>query len=549
MIRKKGKSRLKHFFLFLLFGSYITIFCDKAQQTLNSMSLEEKIGQLFMVAAVSSPELNRIFCLKSPYTMDQAYIESLITNYHIGGIIFLGRGTCKQQRELTQHFQTLSKIPLLIGQDLEHGLAMRLNDGTCFPRAMTLGAITDNNIIYQIGYEIGRQALQLGVHINFAPVVDVNTNYLNPIINERAFSDDPRVVSDKATAFMCGLQDAGLLTCAKHFPGHGDTSVDSHTELPIIMHDQKRLQTVELEPFKALIAAQVDAIMIGHLAVPTLTKTNEPASLSRKIVTNLLKEKMNFNGLIITDGLGMRALSHSAPGGELELQALLAGNDILLCPLNVPKAVNLIKKAIKEGTLPEEELNAHVLKILRAKNSISSRNHSISPPITFVNAHALKSYAYEKAITVLDTKKIVPVNNANNINLWLQDPTNTSFSDELNRYAVITKLDTLSKKPSNDNVCILVLNQVTKLASKNFGLSAELIEQIQELCKQTRVVIMICGSPYVASLFVENASLVITYEKEPEAQQAAARIICGIAKPEGKLPITLPHNSLFNVYK
>ena len=341
--------------------------------SINNLTLEQKIGQLFMVAAVADEEVAKDCMNTKPYRMDKEYIETLIAQYHIGGIIYLKRSDIKKQIQRTQHFQSLSSIPLLIGQDLEPGRVgiSRLQVMSCFSNNKTLGEYNNTKITYETGLAIGQLCKALGVHINFAPVADVNNNPNNPVINDRSFGDNATLVTQHAIVFARGLNDAGIVGCAKHFPGHGDTDVDSHEDLPIITHDKNRLHAIELYPFKKLIAADIPAIMIGHLEVPAFEDQQKlPSSLSKKIVTDLLQKELGFTGLIITDGLDMRSITNYYSNGQAELHALLAGNDILLCPVDVPAAVAAIKQAIADNLITEQEIDVHVEKILRIKTLV-----------------------------------------------------------------------------------------------------------------------------------------------------------------------------------
>lgn len=340
---------------------------------IKNLTLDQKIGQLFMVGAVSDEQLAKDCIKNKPYRMDKTYIEDLILNHHIGGIIYLGKGNAERQIHLTSHYQCISSIPLLIGQDLEPGSvgASRFPDFFHFPSNKTIGKTDNKKNTRQIGRAIGNICTQLGVHINFAPVVDVDNNPENPIINKRSFGNNPKTVTKHALHFAHGLTDTHIIACAKHFPGHGDTNVDSHHDLPVIPHDIERLNAVELYPFKELIKAQIMAIMIGHLVVPALDETeNLPATLSKKIVTDFLQNTLGFNGLIITDALDMGAITKTYSNGQAELQALLAGNDILLCPVDVVAAIATIKQAIKDNLITEEEIDVHVEKILAFKNEL-----------------------------------------------------------------------------------------------------------------------------------------------------------------------------------
>lgn len=340
------------------------------QQLVRSMSLDQKIGQLFMVAAIDDIEHNQTFIQQTPYNVHPDYIKKLIVDYHIGGVIFLGSAKKKSLLKQVEQFQQLSNVPLLMGLDAEWGIAMRVKDGRCFAKNAVLGKLSDNEVC-NVAQNIGQDCKELGIHINFAPVVDINTNPKNPIIGARAFGDNKELVAQKGIAYMKGLHNVGVLSCAKHFPGHGDTDVDSHVQLPILRHSKKRLYEIELWPFKELIKVQVSAIMMGHLSVPALDNVNIPASFSKNIIQGLLRNKLKFNGLIVTDGLGMQAITNHHEPGELELYALLAGNDILLCPMNVPKACKKIKYALDNGYISEQEIDEHVERILRAKKKLA----------------------------------------------------------------------------------------------------------------------------------------------------------------------------------
>jgi beta-N-acetylhexosaminidase len=357
------------FYQLLLFFSTI----NSMQFPLPALSIDQKIGQLFMVSAVADEEIAQECINRKSYRLDKEYIEELITQYHIGGIIFLGKSNPEKQILRTQHFQNISAIPLLIGQDLEPGRvgAARLPTIWNFACNKTLGIIDDEEQTRQMGYEIGLICKQLGVHINYAPVADVNNNPNNPVINDRSFGDQQELVARHAIAFAQGLKNAGIIACAKHFPGHGDTYIDSHLDLPLIPHNKTRLHAVELYPFKKLIAAHIPTIMMGHLEVPAFEQTKHlPSSLSKNIVTELLQKELGFDGLIITDGLDMRGITNYFSAEEIALQALRAGNDILLCPTNVPAAVAAIKQALIDGTITEQEIDAHVEKIMRLKKEL-----------------------------------------------------------------------------------------------------------------------------------------------------------------------------------
>jgi len=373
------------------------------ESTLRAMTLQEKIGQLFIVAAVSDEDQKNIydFMQRSPYTMDKAYVSRLITDYHVGGVIFLGNGsTPEKQIEVTGAFQKLSKTPLMIALDAEWGLSMRLKEVMVFPRNNVLGNLHDFELVYLMGKEVGRELALIGVHMNLAPVIDVNNNPDNPIIGTRSFGDDPDLVAQNGIAYMRGLTDAGILSCAKHFPGHGDTKSDSHLILPVISHDRDRLNQIELYPFVQLIKNGVPAIMTAHLAVPALElDVRIPTSFSYNCVINLLKNELQFSGLVITDGLGMAGAVMHCPLAELELRALLAGNDILLCPLDVPNAVERIEQAIYDGVFSEQELDKRVFKILCAKAwAFSNHPESLNPVYDYDQLHTPEACALQSRL-------------------------------------------------------------------------------------------------------------------------------------------------------
>ncbi|MBD0261116.1 MAG: glycosyl hydrolase, partial [Cytophagales bacterium] len=302
----------------------------------NGLTPDERIGQLFMVAAYSDANPAQV-----------SGVEGLIGKYHVGGLIFF-QGSPARQAHLTNHYQSLARVPLMIGMDAEWGLGMRLDSTISFPRQMTLGAIQNNESIYRMGTEVARQCARLGVHLNFAPVVDINSNPNNPVIGARSFGEDKENVALKGVAYMRGLQDHGVLASAKHFPGHGDTDADSHATLPQVGHNKNRLEETELYPFRKLFADSLQSVLVAHLAVPAYEKSkNLPSTLSRNIVTDLLQKQMGFGGLVFTDALNMKGVTKSYKPGEIEVMALQAGNDVLLFSEDVPEAVARIKKALK----------------------------------------------------------------------------------------------------------------------------------------------------------------------------------------------------------
>jgi beta-glucosidase-like glycosyl hydrolase len=323
------------------YGFQSTVQTDKNQvidSLLNIMTIDEKIGQLLMVPVYSNKN--------EKYYKD---IDLLISRYHVGGLVFF-QGTPTFQVELTNRFQEKARIKLFISMDAEWGLSMRLDSIKPLPRNMTLGAVQDNRLIYNMGAEIARQCKIMGVHVNFAPVLDVNNNVDNPVINIRSFGENPEIVTEKGMSYIDGLQDNGIIAVGKHFPGHGDTELDSHNTLPVILHTKNRLDSIELKPFESAINSGLKGIMVAHLNVPFLEPEDGlPASLSSNIISKLLKNDFHFKNLVFTDAMNMRGVTSRYAEGDRELQAFIAGNDIIVMPVNIPAVLKIFKSAITQN--------------------------------------------------------------------------------------------------------------------------------------------------------------------------------------------------------
>lgn len=348
------------------------------EKFVSQMTIDEKIGQLFMVGSVVNETINADTIAGKKYRVDREYVTELIKKYKIGGILWYGSNTPpKSIATRAQEYQEINnqcgnKIPLWFCQDLEPNFMSRLGY-TEFPSTAELGR-KDKNIIEDIGDTIGKIARQCSINIVLAPVVDVNTNTTNPIIGSlsRSFGSNPELVAENAAAFITGLEKNNIIACIKHFPGHGDTNTDSHKGLPIVSHNRERLDSIELYPFRRLIEqGKASMIMSGHISMPAINgEISVPASISKKVITDLLIGELGHTGLIITDALDMQALFECAKPGKCELMALRAGNDILLSPTDLPQAVKLIKEAIESEILPMKELDQHVVKIIRAKSEL-----------------------------------------------------------------------------------------------------------------------------------------------------------------------------------
>ncbi|HQG38389.1 MAG TPA: glycoside hydrolase family 3 N-terminal domain-containing protein, partial [Chitinophagales bacterium] len=414
---------------------------------LKTMTLDEKIGQLFMVAAYSNKD-------ETSYQTIDKYIKE----YKVGGVIFF-QGTAQKQAELTNRYQAQSKLPLWVGFDGEWGLGMRLDNTISYPRQLTLGAIDDISLIYDMGSEIARQMKRIGININFAPDIDINSNPNNPVINDRSFGDNKFGVVRRGLMYMKGLQDNHILACGKHFPGHGDTDVDSHKDLPILRHSADRLASVELYPFQQFIRYGVGSMMVAHLNVLSLDAApNFPATLSSAIVQNKLKDSMKFKGLIFTDALNMKGVSKYYPSGVAEVLAIIAGNDVMLFPEDVDKAVEGVRCAVLQDSIISVELiNRKVRKILAAKYWLGLNKYQpikldgIDADINDEQATFLKFKLVENAMTVVtDSTHQIPILNIQkriaHVGIGSSKP--TVFSTTLDKYTQIDHYFIPKEKPA-----------------------------------------------------------------------------------------------------
>lgn len=541
-------------------------FADWAHDTLAQMSLNQKIGQLFFIGVQSNPYQTDYEQFRQGFGLFQLvedhdinYAKKMIDEYHVGGILFIRGGDPLVERKAIRQLQQMSPTPLLISQDAEWGLTMLLNNTIRFPKNMTLGAIQNDDLIYQMGKEIGRQCQLLGIHINLAPVVDVNNNPLNPVINNRSFGENKDYVTQKGVAFMRGLQEH-VLACAKHWPGHGDVDADSHEQLPMLRHTRSRLEQVELYPFKRMINAGVQAIMPAHLHIPAFDATpKKPSSLSRTIVHDLLRDTYAFDGLIISDSLVMRgATDYCKQDGDVELNALLAGHDVLLFPKQVSLAHKKIKEAVLNGLLSIEELDEHVLRILSAKEQLGLHQQRFVQPdiigyedINTQRALELKKELYKNAITLVKNKSIIPLRGKkkaialvqtthNPVNLFAQELKNDipidiySFSAQAQEADMITGLERLKQY----DTIIFGIYATHYHPRLNFGIPPITVRLIHESNKQARVILVIFGNAYLLQSFGDETAIVVAYEDDPDAQIAAANVLLGKQKATGKLPVT-----------
>ena len=496
----------------------------------NQLSFEEKVGQLFMVAAYSNKDASHI-----------AEIEKLVSEYKVGGLIFF-QGGPNRQAKLTNRYQAKAKVPLFIGIDAEWGLSMRLDSTYRYPFNMTLGAIQDLKLIEKVGENMAKESKRMGVHFNFAPVLDINTNPKNPIIGFRSFGENKVNVTEKAIALMQGVQSQGVFSTGKHFPGHGDTATDSHYTLPTINTTKEHLDKVELYPYKRMIDEGMVSVMVAHLNVPSLEfRDGHPSSLSYNVVTNLLKQEMGFDGLIFTDALNMKGASNFKKPGEIDLEALLAGNDVLLFAENVPVAVEKICMAYQDSLLSEERLAYSVKKILRYKFKAGLNSYkpidltNLFKDLNAIPKDALQYELYENIVTVLKNEhEIVPIEKLDQKIAYVKmgDDTNTTFVNTLKKYTEVTEvadtnIDSLKKQLKGYDKVIIGFHKSDRAWKKHDFTETELL-WIQEIAKQNKVILDVFTRPYSLlqiTNFDQIETVIVSYQNNDVSQEVSAQII------------------------
>jgi len=517
---------------------------------MDKLTLDQRIGQLFMVAAYSNKD-----------AAHEAELKKLVSQYGIGGLIFFQGGPVRQAA-LTNRLQAAAKVPLMIGMDAEWGLAMRLDSTIRFQRQMTLGAIKNDSLIYAFGAEVARECRRLGVHINFAPVVDINNNPANPVIGTRSFGQDPQSVIRKSAMYIKGMQDHGVLANAKHFPGHGDTDTDSHLALPVIKHDKVRLSQIELSPYKPLFDIGLASVMVAHLSVPALDSAkNRASTLSPQIVRQLLRGDLGFQGLIFTDALNMKGVSAQFAPGDVDLLAAQAGNDVLLFAEDVPKAVARLKAAIADGTYTEAAVNASVRRILQAKAWLGLPKER---PIEIRNLHkdlntpealVLKKKLAEASITLVhNTDNLLPLKRMDQYPMGLVTigGDGSSFEQELKKSARFRKFNAAAVPTAEQvkqistaftDTALIVLQVIgTQSPAKNFGFSNEAAALIEKLAIKHKVVLVLQTCPYALKALksVDGlAAIVVAYQDDNFQARAAVAAISGAVGMNGTLPVAV----------
>lgn len=513
-----------------------------ADSLYQQLSLDEKIGQLYIVALYNNRGEEEI-----------RKIRNLVEKEKIGGLILM-QDNAEKHIQLLNEFQGKSRVKMMIGIDGEWGLFQRFPAAHKFPWAMTLGAIQDNSLIYEMTSKIAEDCKRMGIYWDFAPVVDVNTNPANPIIGNRSFGSDINNVIAKGLAYAQGLQDNGVLASMKHFPGHGDTDTDSHLDLPVVSHNLERLNSVELAPFKALLDKKIGGVMVAHLYVPALEKQSGiPASVSYEVITNLLKNSYQYNGLIITDALNMNAVAKKFPAGELDLKAFKAGNDIMLFSQDVPNGKALIKSALEKGEISENRLAESVKKILKTKYLLGLQNlkslnpENINEDLNNLSHAELSEKLYANSITLLkDEKNLLPLSCSENYYyLPLEEAPFQNFVDHLNlgtTVKVISKTE-IAQIPENSTV-IVGFHKDNSTAYKPYKISQESKDILAELSKKQNVILDVFGSPYaLKDVNISKISTVlVSYENNDLSMKASAKALLGKTKISGKLPVIVNEN-------
>ena len=542
-------------------ASLLTVFPGKGlyaqsfnvDSALSAMTLDEKIGQLFMVAAYSNKSEDH-----------QAELEKLVREYHIGGVITM-QGGPERQNKLLHRLQSAASFPLLVGQDAEWGQAMRLDSTYKFPTSLTVGAAGGTMDAYYLGHALADECTAVGVHMSFSPVLDVNTNPNNPIIGARSFGSDPDLVNRLGVAVVKGIQENGVLACGKHFPGHGDTHQDSHKTLPKVDRTLSELMDVEWVPFKGAIDAGVGAIMIAHLNIPSLEPSGKPTSLSRKVIQEILRDQWGYEGLIITDALNMKGAAAFAPPGELELAAFAAGNDILLFPMDVPKATKAFQDALATDKISFQALDERVRRILVAKSNCRAyadwlEAQKSADPTFLTSDHGsferedlnqrVSFNLIRNAATLLERGTATfPIKNVeqNFLHIALGDfESATTVKEYLDRYVAMSHhhgVDVDDREMASQDAFVVTFHQNTKNPWRRYKLEAyekELLARLAATGKPTYIVHF--ANPYGVLTYPnlgQNFRVLIMYENDEYAQLLAPQFLFGARETKGSLPVDL----------
>ncbi|MBC7382172.1 MAG: serine hydrolase [Bacteroidia bacterium] len=516
---------------------------------MSKLTLDEKIAQLMTIAVWTQRD--------STYIKE---VEKLIIDQKIGGLMFM-KGTPHKEATLTNFFQSKSKVPLLVSIDGEWGLSMRLDSTPVFPRQMVLGGANNLELTRQIGNEIAKQCKRLGIHLNFAPDIDVNSNPANPVINDRSFGENKYIVARHGVAFAKGMQEQHVMACAKHFPGHGDTESDSHFALPVINATSKRLDSLELYPFKELIKNDVGAIMVAHLYVPSIdTTANRATSISPLAVKTFLKKELAFGGLVVTDGLNMKGVANYAAPGEVSAKALAAGNDLLLFVEDIPQSIFWIKEYIIKGLITEDDVNKACRKILIAKYWAGLNQYK---PVELKNLYKdlnccandllIKKVIKQGIVIAKNQDHVLPLDNASQYKIASIAVGNnqfTVFQQTLHNYlhANYFSIDKNESSQSFDSVfgllqhyslIIISLHNTSRFVSKKLGLTQMEIDFVNRLLTDRKCILVNLGNPYILQHFSTARNVILAYEDLPVYNNLAAQALMGAYTTTGRMPVSV----------
>ncbi len=521
-----------------------------ADKESRKLSRKEKIAQL-MVIRLSEKQGGKDVFFEEKVTKD-------IERYNIGALC-LFQGNAVTQAEVVNRLQAIAKTPLMVTIDGETGVGMRYSDVAALPNQLTIGATSDPKLAYEVGAAIAKQCKRTGIHVNYAPVVDINNNPLNPVINVRSFGEDRKSVSDLGIAIMKGMQDGGVMACAKHFPGHGDVSVDSHYDLPVILKSKAELDALELYPFREITKAGVGSMMMGHLYIPSIDSTkNQASSLSPKNVTSLLRNEVGFKGLTFTDALEMKGVAKFYPQGEAATQSIIAGNDMLCLPGDIKGSIKSVRKAIRKGKLTWDDINTKVERVLIAKYNLGLselKNIDTANIVKDLNKDvaAIKAAVYEKAITIvkqapgnfdLKGKKVafvgLGIDQENRFSQLLKAAYNAdafyvSYKDSA---AVVSETSNKIKEGKYDAI-IIGIHAFNKYPVNNFGISKSASDLLASLQQNNMVFNFVFGTPYMIKNLETATHIIACYEDDAIMQETAVKLLQGTIKSTGKLPVTV----------
>jgi beta-glucosidase-like glycosyl hydrolase/CubicO group peptidase (beta-lactamase class C family) len=509
------------------------------------LSKDQRIAQLMIIRAHSNLGADHV-----------KEVTDLIKKYNVGGLCFFQGGPVRQAN-LTNEYQKIAKTPLMIAIDGEWGLGMRLDSVINFPRQLMMGAVPDAKLIYQFGLAVGEQCKRIGIHVNYAPDIDINNNPMNPVINDRSFGEDKYKVALFGVQYMKGMQDVGVMACAKHFPGHGDVSVDSHYDLPVINKTRAQLDQLELYPFRELIKAGVGSMMIAHLAIPSIdTTANLPTSLSAKNVTDLLRNELGYQGISFTDALEMQGVAKFFPKGDASVMSLIAGNDMLCLPGDIPGSIQKVRQAIKEGKLTWDDLNARVKKVLLAKYHLGLHKKQVINTENLAEDLNAKTNEIKKALAAnaltllrkgnenllpLKSNKVafvgIGINKANAFAALVQQAFNADLFFFENK-DTITKVNSILEQLKNYDAVVVGFHNYNRRPANQFGLSKNSLDLLNRLQGNNSITFAF-GNPYAVQYICNSNNLVVCYEDDEITQQAAADLLMGKINAKGKLPVTV----------